>query len=216
MDFQAFKVILDKHFDNTFSEIQLSRLNRYASLLAEKNKQINLISRKDVEHIFTHHILHALSICLFLKFKKNQNILDIGSGGGLPGIPLSIIFPDSHFTLVDSMRKKALVMEEFKNELGLNNITVFHNRVENLGIEHKFDSVVSRAVASLGELIYWSKKLLKKDTPFESSGFIFLKGGDLNDEISNAGVRFEKYDIIKKIPEVDYYENKYILHSPFS
>lgn len=159
---------------------QQTQLVRYAGLLLEWNKKINLISRKDEEHVLSKHILHSLSITFFHPFKSGERVLDIGTGGGLPAIPLAILFPDTHFLGVDSIGKKIHAAAEMISALGLRNVLVKKARAEELrGV--KFETVVSRAVAPLQELCQWSDLLL-----VEGGTLIALKGGDLQTEIDTA------------------------------
>lgn len=203
--------ILTKYFTD-FTEKQLSQLTVLKDLYADWNQKINVISRKDVDNFYVHHVLHSLAIATQFDFADNFDIMDLGSGGGFPGIPLAILFPNVHFHLVDSINKKLKVAQAIAGAIELKNITVQHTRAEDI-LEKKFDVVVSRAVAPLKDLWYWSKPLLKKkpvDQPKKINGLICLKGGDLNNEIAESSCRPKIWEIDKIFKE-DYFKEKYIL-----
>ena len=203
--------LLQKYFTD-FSEKQLQQFAALKPLYEDWNEKINVISRKDMEHFYEHHVLHSLSIATQFAFPAGYQIMDLGAGGGFPGIPLAIFFPDVHFHLVDSINKKLKVVEAVANSIGLNNITVQHTRAEDIK-DKKFDVVVSRAVAPLKDLWFWSKPLLKKkpvDQPKKITGLICLKGGDLSNEIHESGLRTRVWEI-SKIFEEDFFKEKYIL-----
>src|ERR1035437_6827463 len=149
--------IINKYFTD-FTENQLQQFAALKDLYAEWNQKINVISRKDMEHFYEHHVLHSLAIATQFNFPDGYQVMDLGTGGGFPGIPLAIFFPDVHFHLVDSINKKLKVVNEVANAIGLANITTQHSRAED--IKQKFDVVVSRAVAPLKDLWYWSRPLL--------------------------------------------------------
>lgn len=204
--------ILTNYFTD-FTEKQLAQFEALKDLYADWNHKINVISRKDVDNFYLHHVLHSLSIATQFDFPPGFEIMDLGSGGGFPGIPLAILFPDVQFHLVDSIRKKLKVVEEVAAAIDLNNITTRHSRAEDI-YDKKYDLIVSRAVASLKDLSHWSKPLLKKkpvDQPKKISGLICLKGGDLNNEIAESGYSPRIWEI-NKIFEEDYFKEKYILH----
>ncbi len=139
-----------------------------------------------MDYFYLHHVLHSLSLAKFIKFKPESNILDVGTGGGFPGVPLAIMFPEVHFNLVDSIGKKIKVIDDVKEELSLDNITTFNERVENLNF--KVDFVVCRAVAPLQTLINWSAdKISTQQNHTIRNGFLCLKGGDLKEELSAYG-----------------------------
>ena len=152
--------ILQKYFDD-FTEKQLKQFAALKDLYEEWNQKINVISRKDMDHFYEHHVLHSLSIATQFNFPDEYQIMDLGCGGGFPGIPLAIFFPNVHFHLVDSINKKLKVAEAVAGAIDLKNVTVQHTRAEDIK-DKKFDVVVSRAVAPLKDLWYWSKPLLKK------------------------------------------------------
>lgn len=203
--------ILTKYFDD-FTEKQIKQFEALKSLYEEWNQKINVISRKDMEHFYEHHVLHSLSIATQFDFPDGYEIMDLGAGGGFPGIPLAIFFPEAHFHLVDSINKKLKVVEAVAAAIELKNVTVQHSRAEDIK-DKKFDLVVSRAVAPLKDLWYWSKPLLKKkpiDQPKKLNGLISLKGGDLSKEIAESGCRPRIWEI-DKIFEEEFFKEKYIL-----
>lgn len=203
--------ILQKYFAD-FTELQIQQYAALKDLYQDWNQKINVISRKDMDHFYEHHVLHSLSIATQFNFPDGYNIMDLGAGGGFPGIPLAIFFPKVHFHLVDSINKKLKVVEVIADEINLKNVTVQHTRAEEIK-DKKFDIVVSRAVAPLKDLWYWSKPLLNKrpvDQPKKISGLICLKGGDLSKEISESGLHPRVWEI-NKIFEEDFFKEKYIL-----
>ena len=204
--------ILTKYFSD-FTGKQIEQFAALKNLYEEWNQKINVISRKDVDNFYLHHVLHSLSIATQFDFPAGFEIMDLGSGGGFPGIPLAILLPNVHFHLVDSINKKLKVVEVVIAATDIKNITVQHARAEDIR-DRKFDVIMSRAVASLKDLGYWSKPLLKKkpvDQPKKIAGLICLKGGDLNKEIADSGYRPRIWEI-EKIFEEDYFKEKYILH----
>lgn len=199
-----------KHFAD-FTEHQVAQYTALEELYKEWNARINVISRKDIDSIYLHHVLHSLSIAAIADFQPGTRIIDIGCGGGFPGVPLAIFFPEVTFYLVDSIAKKLKVVEAVCEGAGIKNITTQHTRAEDI-TNKKFDYAVSRAVAPLKELWKWSSPLLKKDhTQSPPSGLICLKGGDLAQEIFESGLRPKMMPIHKIFPEA-YFEEKYILH----
>lgn len=203
--------ILTKYFSD-FTDKQIEQFAALKNLYEEWNQKINVISRKDVDNFYLHHVLHSLSIATQFDFPPGFEVMDLGSGGGFPGIPLAILFPNVHFHLVDSINKKLKVVEAVLVATDVKNVTVQHARAEDIR-DRKFDVIMSRAVAPLKDLGYWSKPLLKKkpvDQPKKITGLICLKGGDLNKEIADSGYRTRIWEIAK-IFEVDYFKEKYIL-----
>lgn len=199
-----------KHYFLNLSSEQINQFNSLYSIYKDWNAQINVISRKDEENFYLHHVLHSLAISKIIDFKPGTKILDIGTGGGFPGIPLAILFPETKFTLVDSIGKKIKVVNEVSNALGIQNVTGIHERVEK--IPGHFDFIVSRAVAPLSDLLFWTKDKLSgenfNDLP---NGWICLKGGDLTDELKKVKKHIRTYDISEWYQE-EFFETKKIIY----
>ena len=205
------KIILDQFPD--LNEKQIIQLSSLKNIYETWNNKINVISRKDIENIYIRHILHSLSIAKFIKFKRDATILDLGTGGGFPGIPLAIIFPDSNFILVDSIRKKIAVVDEVVKELGLKNINSQWSRAEDL--DYSYDFLVTRAVAKMPTLINWSKGRFNNYSFHDiENGIIALKGGDIDDELK--GISEKKILDIKNIFDIQYFSDKKIVYVPSS
>lgn len=209
--------IISKYFSE-FSDAQALQLKSLADLYSDWNEKINVISRKDIDSLYEKHVLHSLSIAAVYNFDAGAQIVDLGCGGGFPGIPLAIFFPEVHFLMVDSIGKKLKVVEEVAAAIGLKNITTRHSRIEEIK-NRKFDYVISRAVAPLKDLWQWSKPLIQRSTTTIKSadipvpGLICLKGGDLAKEIQESGTR-PYVTPIKEIFKEPYFEEKYILYVP--
>jgi 16S rRNA (guanine527-N7)-methyltransferase len=203
---------------NYFSEFtpkQIEQFTALEKLYKEWNEKINVISRKDIDSLYEKHVLHSLSIAAVFDFPAGMDIIDIGTGGGFPGVPLAIFFPEVKFHLVDSINKKLKIIEAVKEAIGLTNVSTQHIRAEEIK-NKKFDFAVSRAVAPLKELWQWSKPLLKnsqfeKEENVYKSGLICLKGGDLAQEISESGVRPKMVEI-SSLFEEEYFKEKYLLY----
>jgi 16S rRNA (guanine527-N7)-methyltransferase len=217
--------IILKYFTE-FTEEQLRQFKSLEGLYKEWNEKINVISRKDIESLYEKHVLHSLSIAAIFEFEDGSEIMDLGTGGGFPGIPLAIYFPQVQFHLVDSIAKKLKVVEAVAEGIGLKNVTTQHGRAEEIK-NRKFDYVVSRAVAPLKDLWRWSKPLLRKsresgvishqsipassELPTPGPGLICLKGGDLAAEIHESGARPRVTEITELFSE-DYFKEKYLLY----
>jgi 16S rRNA (guanine527-N7)-methyltransferase len=199
-----------KYFDD-FTPAQLQQLTALKPLYEEWNEKINVISRKDMDHFYEHHVLHSLAIATQFDFKPGTNILDLGCGGGFPGIPLAIFFPGTHFHLVDSINKKLKVVNAVAESIGLSNVTTQHTRAEDIK-DRKFEVVISRAVAPLKDLWRWSRPLLKKGS--SPGGLICLKGGDLGTEISESNCKPLVWEIEKLFSE-PFFKEKFLLQVPF-
>ena len=208
--------LIERYFGD-FNAHQLEQFRKLEPLYKEWNAQINVISRKDIDSIYLHHVLHSLSIAAIADFQPGTRIIDIGCGGGFPGVPLAIFFPEVKFLLVDSIGKKLKVVEAVCEGAGIHNITTAHSRVEDLK-KTSFHFAVSRAVAPLKDLWKWSSPLIKKRQPTDpenpmAHGLICLKGGDLAQEIFESGVRPRMMPIFKIFAE-PYFEEKFVLHVP--
>ncbi len=203
------EVIL-KYFDD-FTSLQLQQFAALEELYTDWNKKINVISRKDIAALYEKHILHSLSIAAVIDFQSGTEIIDIGTGGGFPGVPLAIFFPEVQFHLVDSIGKKIKVVQAVAEALQLKNLSAEQARVETIQ-NRKFDFAISRAVASLKELCKWSKPLIKKGSGQDlSNGLISLKGGNLHQEIAESGCRPRMIELYKIFPQ-EYFQEKYLLH----
>ena len=199
--------IILKYFAD-FTAIQLEQFRLLESLYKEWNEKINVVSRKDIDSLYEKHVLHSLSIAASFEFVDGMEIIDLGTGGGFPGVPLAIFFPEVKFHLVDSIAKKLKVIEAVAQGAGIKNITTQHSRIEDIK-NRKFDFVVSRAVAPLKDLWRWSKPLLKIKTQTEfTPGLICLKGGDLALEVQESNTRPKIMDI-SSIFEEEFFKGKY-------
>jgi 16S rRNA (guanine527-N7)-methyltransferase len=202
--------ILLKYFDD-FTPTQIQQFTALEAFYKEWNEKINVVSRKDTAQIYLHHVLHSLSIAAIADFKPGADIIDIGCGGGFPGVPLAIFFPEAKFHMVDSIGKKLKVVEAVAEGTGIKNISTQHIRAEEIK-NRKFDFAVSRAVAPLKELWTWAKPLLKKENKNEiNNGLICLKGGDLHQEIFESGTRPKMMSVYEIFNE-EYFKEKYIIY----
>ena len=204
---EGLEIVLQYFAD--FSPAQIQQLAALGDLYSHWNARINVISRKDIDSLYTKHILHSLAIAAAFPIKPGSDVIDIGTGGGFPGIPLAIFFPNTRFHLVDSIGKKIKVVEAVSQAAGLTNITTRHGRAEDIK-DRKFDLAVSRAVAPLKELWTWARPLLRKPAPGAPSGLICLKGGDLAAEISDSGTRPRIMEIHELFP-LEEFREKYLL-----
>ena len=202
---------LDKHF----SELSIDQLKKFNSLIELYrfwNYKVNLISRKDISNLYVNHILHSLSIAKIQQFIDGTDVLDVGTGGGLPGIPLAILFPNVNFTLLDSISKKIKVVEDIKKNLNISNVTTINDRAENHYL--KYDFVISRAVSKMDKFYSLVKNNIKpKSINSMPNGIISLKGGDLKSELKNFN-NFKVFEI-SKIFTHDFFQTKKIVYIPF-
>jgi len=170
------------HYFPKLTALQIKQFEQLQPLYAFWNEQINVISRKDFEHFYEHHVLHSLGIAKMMNFQPGSKIMDVGTGGGFPGIPLAILFPECQFHLVDSIGKKIKVVQEVADALELKNVKIYNERAEN--IKGQFDFVVSRAVTSMPVFLSWiQNKFFKKQINAYPNGVLYLKGGDLTEEL---------------------------------
>jgi 16S rRNA (guanine527-N7)-methyltransferase len=198
-----------KYFPSLTAQ-QLQQFNRLPELYNFWNNQINVISRKDIDMLFERHVLHSLGIAKVISFLPGEKVLDVGTGGGFPGIPLAILFPDTQFYLVDSIGKKIKVVQEVATALGLKNVNASHQRAEE--INEKFDFVVSRAVTRLKEFYPWVKgKFNKQSKNTLPNGILYLKGGDLEQEIAESGLTVQQYHL-KDYFEEEFFETKQVIY----
>ena len=202
--------LLLKYFPN-LTQLQISQFSQLQELYKDWNLKINVVSRKDIDELYLRHVLHSLGIAKVVQFKPNTKVLDVGTGGGFPGIPLAILFPETQFHLVDSIGKKIKVVNDVSEGLGLQNIKTTHGRVEE--IKGTYDFIVSRAVAQMETFVFWTKgKINKKQEHPIKNGILYLKGGDLSDEL-------KKYTsaTIYNLPDYfaeDFFETKKVVHLP--
>lgn len=202
--------IISKYFPN-LTDIQIQQFSNLRKLYSEWNSQINVISRKDIDELYLRHVLHSLGIAKIQPFQPNATILDIGTGGGFPGIPLAILFPESKFFLVDSIGKKIKVVQEIAKSLELKNVTATHIRAEK--VKGNFDFIISRAVTKMDDFTKWTKgKIAKKNNHTLKNGILYLKGGDLTIELAN----FPNATIynLTNFFEEDFFETKKVVHIP--
>jgi len=199
--------IIQKYFPD-LAEKQIQQFSDLKSLYEHWNAQINVISRKNVDALYVNHVLHSLAIAKVIQFEKGTSVLDVGTGGGFPGIPLAILFPETDFLLVDSIGKKIKVVNEVNTNLGLNNVRTMHERAEN--INETFDFIVSRAVSNMTDFKKWVKgKFNKKHNNSLHNGILYLKGGDLSEELK--GIPHKQYEISEYFEE-DFFETKKVIY----
>jgi 16S rRNA (guanine527-N7)-methyltransferase len=199
-----------KYFPN-LTDDQIDKFTKLEALYQDWNLKINVVSRKDIDELYLRHVLHSLAIAKVIAFKPNTKIMDVGTGGGFPGIPLAILYPECSFHLVDSIAKKLKVVEEVVAGLDLKNVKTSHTRVEDI-IGH-YDFIVSRAVAAMPTFVHWVKgKIAKKQNHELKNGIIYLKGGDLSEELKDYP-KSTIYNISDFYTE-DFYDTKKVVHLP--
>ncbi len=200
-----------KYFPN-LTPTQIDRFSQLQKVYSDWNSQINVISRKDIEHLYEKHVLHSLGIAKAMIFKAGTTVLDVGTGGGFPGIPMAILFPEVDFHLVDSIGKKIKVVTEVASAIGLQNVRASHARAETLN--EKYDFIISRAVTAFPDFYGWIKNKVKPKSFNEfKNGILYLKGGDLSEEFKN----FEKkvvYFHLKDFFEEEFFETKKVIYYP--
>ena len=198
------------HYFPNLSQEQVIQFERLKDLYEEWNQQINVISRKDTENFYERHVLHSLGLAKIIRFQKTSEILDVGTGGGFPGIPMAIMFPDVKFTLVDSIGKKIKVVNEISAALGLKNVTGLHLRAED--VKGNFDFVISRAVTQMPIFINYVRNKIKKERNNKlKNGILYLKGGDLKEEMKSVKYRYKEYNLSSFFKE-EFFETKKIIH----
>lgn len=202
--------LVKRYFPN-LTENQLHQFEKLNKLYQDWNLKINVVSRKDIDEIYLRHVVHSLGIAKVQTFKPGAHILDVGTGGGFPGVPLAILFPETHFHLVDSIGKKIKVVDEVVAGLGLTNVKTTNDRVENT--TGTYDFIVSRAVAQMETFVHWTKgKIAKKSNHELKNGILYLKGGDLTEELQSypKAVIFELSDYF----EEEFFDTKKVVHLP--
>jgi len=201
--------ILLKYFPNITAE-QKEQFGQLQQLYTFWNNQINVISRKDIDLLYERHVLHSLGIAKVMEFLPGETVLDVGTGGGFPGVPLAIMFPETQFHLVDSIGKKIKVVSEVSSAIGLKNLRASHERAED--VKEKFDFVVSRAVTQLKDFYPWVKgKFNKQSNNKLANGILYLKGGDLTQEIADAGLAVQQFYLKDYFTE-DFFETKQVIY----
>lgn len=202
--------IILKYFPN-LSETQKEQFNKLKELYQDWNLKINVVSRKDIDELYLRHVLHSLGISKVMAFNPNSKIMDVGTGGGFPGIPLAILYPETQFHLVDSIGKKIKVVNEVANGLALENVKTTHGRVEE--VKETYDFIISRAIAQMETFHRWVKnKVHKKQNHELKNGILYLKGGNLTEELVNFP-KATVYDLSTFFEE-DFFETKKVVHLP--
>ncbi|HEY4326249.1 MAG TPA: 16S rRNA (guanine(527)-N(7))-methyltransferase RsmG [Mucilaginibacter sp.] len=201
--------LLLKYFPSITAQ-QLQQFKQLPELYNFWNNQINVISRKDIDMLYERHVLHSLGIAKVMSFLPGEKILDVGTGGGFPGIPLAILFPDTNFHLVDSIGKKIKVVQEVAKALNLKNVAATHQRAEE--VNQKFDFVISRAVTQLKDFYPWVRDKFNKESKNKlPNGILYLKGGDLKQEIAESGLTVQQYPL-KDYFDEEFFETKQVIY----
>lgn len=198
------------HFPN-LTDVQIEQFRKLEELYKDWNAKINVISRKDIDELYTKHVLHSLGIAKVMDFQSGAKVLDVGTGGGFPGIPLAILYPETDFYLIDVIAKKIRVVNEVANGLGLQNVRAEQMRAEN--VKEDFDFIVSRAVTNMPDFYKWVKDKIKKKSNHElKNGILYLKGGDLTEELQD----FPKATLynLSDFFEDEFFETKKVVHLP--
>lgn len=204
--------IVFKYFD-FLSKQQRAQFLQLQALYWDWNQKINVVSRKDIDELYLRHVLHSLGIAKIQQFNEGADILDVGTGGGFPGVPLAILFPETQFTLVDAIGKKIRVVQDVVNGLGLDNVKTHHSRVEDLS--GQYDFIVSRAVAAMPTFVNWTKGKIKAASNHErKNGILYLKGGDLTEELKDYGSA--QIFGLQEYYEEDFFETKKVVYLPMS
>jgi 16S rRNA (guanine527-N7)-methyltransferase len=206
------KAELIKKYFPEITETQLQQFEQLFPLYVEWNEKINVVSRKDIDNLMLHHVLHSLAIAKFIEFRPGTEILDVGTGGGFPGIPLAILYPECSFLLVDSIGKKIKVVEGVAEGLGLNNVRAEHIRAED--VDQDFEFIISRAVTRLSPFYYWvRKKISPNHFHTKRNGLILLKGGDLKEEIEELERKTKVVELPSYFQE-PFFETKKLVYVP--
>lgn len=202
--------IITKYFPN-LTEEQIEQFAALKGLYKDWNLKINVVSRKDIDEIYLRHVLHSLGIAKVMSFQPGAQVLDVGTGGGFPGVPLAILFPETQFHLVDSIGKKIKVVDEVVSGLGLTNVKTTHDRVEN--VPQQYDFIISRAVAQMETFVRWVRSHIKKKSVHElKNGILYLKGGDLKEELAKFSTA-QIYSLTDYYTE-DFFETKKVVYLP--
>ncbi len=206
----SFNMELIKKYFPDLTDHQFEKFSQIGNLYLEWNSRINVISRKDMENFYEHHVLHSLGIAKVIQFIPGTQVLDVGTGGGFPGIPLAIMFPESEFLLVDSIGKKIKVVEEVAKAAGITNVKAIQARAED--IKEKFDFVVSRAVTTMPDFILWVQNNIKKQNRHPlKNGILYLKGGELDVELRNIKSNYRIFRLNDYFEEY-FFETKKVIH----
>ncbi|NVJ87959.1 MAG: 16S rRNA (guanine(527)-N(7))-methyltransferase RsmG [Flavobacteriaceae bacterium] len=202
--------IIHKYFKD-LTETQIQQFSKLQELYEDWNLKINVVSRKDIDELYLRHVLHSLGIAKVMQFKPGASVMDVGTGGGFPGIPLAILFPETQFYLVDSIGKKIKVVNEVVEGLGIENVKTTHGRVED--VKETYDFIVSRAVAQMETFVRWTKgKITKKQNHELKNGILYLKGGDLTEELQKytSATIYNLSDFFEEA----FFETKKVVHLP--